>query len=87
MLVPRLVSQTNGGRSTDRRADLVQPAVAPAIPEAACGPVAATDQDGELVERDRVLLPDEAEQLPVPLGDLVAAPVPPWCSPGCPLLR
>ena len=54
---------------------------APAVAESAGGPVAAPDQDGELVECDRVLLPDEAEQLPVTLGDLVAAPVPP-CSPG-----
>ena len=55
---------------------------APAVAQAAGGPVAATDQDGELIERDRVLLPDESEQLPVPRGDLVAAPIPPCCSPG-----
>lgn len=75
--------QPDERRQVDRQASRPGPAgLAPAVPEAACGPVAATDQDGELVERDRVLLPDEAEQLLVPLGDLVPAPVPPSCSPG-----
>ena len=74
--------QPDERRQVDRQASRPGPAgLAPAIPEAACGPVAATDQNGELVERDRVLLCDEAEQLPIPLGDLVAAPVPPY-SPG-----
>ena len=75
--------QPDERRQVDRQASRLRPAgLAPAIPEAARGPVAATDQHGELVERDRVLLSDEAEQLSVPLGDLVAAPVPPSCSPG-----
>ena len=75
--------QPNERRQVDRQASRPGPAgPAPAIPEAACGPVTATDQNGELVERYRVLLCDEAEQLLVPLGDLVAAPVPPSCSPG-----
>ena len=55
--------------------------MAPAVAQAAGGSVTATDQRGELIERDRVLLSDEAEQLPVPFGDLVTSPVPP-CSPG-----
>ena len=75
--------QPDERRQVDRQASRPGPAgLAPAIPEAARGPVAATDQKGELVERDRVLLSDEAEQLLVPLGDLVAAPVPPSCWPG-----
>ena len=75
--------QPDERRQVDREPRRLRPAcVAPAVAQAACGPVAAADQDGELVERDRVLLPDEGEQLPVPFGDLVAAPVPPWCSPG-----
>ena len=56
--------------------------MAPAVAQAAGGPVAATDQDGELVECERILVRDEGEQLPVSLGDLMAAPVPAWCSPG-----
>ena len=79
--------QPDKRRQIDGEPGRVRPAgVAPAVAQAASGPVAATDQDGELIERDRVLLPDEGEQLPVPLGDLVAAPVLPWCSPGCLLL-
>jgi len=78
--------QPDERRQLDREArGLRPPGIAPAVAQAARCPVAATDQDGELVERDRVLLRDEAEQLPVPVGDLVAAPVPPWCSPGRPL--
>jgi len=78
--------QPDERRQVDGEASGLRPARgAPAVAEAAGGAVAAADQDGELIERDRVLLTDEAEQLPVPLGDLMAAAVPPNCSPGCPL--
>jgi len=74
-------------RQLDREASGLRPAGgAPAVAQTAGGSVAATDQDGELVKRERVLLRDEGEQLPVPVGDLVAAPVSPWCSPGWSLL-
>jgi hypothetical protein len=76
MREPRLVNHTNGGRS-DREASGVGPArVAPAVTQAACGPVAATDQNCELVDRDRVLFPDEAEQFPVPAHEN-----PDWAAP------
>jgi hypothetical protein len=69
-------------RQVDREPRGLRPAGrTPTIAQAAGGPVAATDQDGELVECDRVLLCDEGEQFLVAFGDLVAAPVPPWCPP------
>ena len=69
-------------RQLDREPGRLRPAGrTPTIAQAAGGPVAATDQDGELVERDRVLLCDEGEQFLVAFGDLVAAPVSPWCPP------
>ena len=74
--------QPDERRQVDREPGRLRPAGrTPAVAKATRGPVAAADQDGELVERDCVLLSDEAEQLPVAFGDLVAAPVPPWCSP------
>src|SRR5436189_237376 len=60
----------------------VRPAgVAPAVAQAARGAVAADDQTGKLVERNRVLLRDQPEQLDISLrnavGALVSASPPP----------
>jgi hypothetical protein len=60
----------------------VRPAgVAPAVAQASGGAVAAADQTGELVKRDRVLLPNQPQQVDVSLRDpvaaLVSAPPPP----------
>jgi hypothetical protein len=74
------------GGQVDGEAGGAGPAgVDPAVAQAAGGAVAAADQEGELVECERVLLCDQAEQLPVPVGDLVAAFVS-ACSPALFLL-
>ena len=67
--------QTAAGR---RRACALCPAgVAPAVAQAARGPMGAADQSGELVEGDRVLLRDQPQQLDVSFRDLEAASVSP----------
>ena len=70
--------EPNKRRQVDSEACALCPAgVAPAVAQATRGPVAAADQAGELVERDRILLRDQPQQLQVPLGNLEAASVSP----------
>jgi hypothetical protein len=61
--------------------------VAPAVAQAASGAVAAADQAGELVERDRVLLRDQPKQLDISLRDPVAALVSASPPPTLPVSR
>lgn len=69
-----LASEPDKRGQVDGQLGAVRPAgVAPAVSEAARGAVAAADQAGQLVERDRVLLRDQPKQLDVSLRDPVAA--------------
>ncbi len=73
--------QPDERRQVDGETSGARPAgVDPAVPESAGGPVAAPDQDRELVERECVLLGDVGQQLAISVGDLVAALVS-ACSP------